>query len=79
MPNFPDPQSSVSLFEYRNKFVGGDFTIPWAHSIITGFGGLFILCVEDGSKVKARLILQPLLKVSFTEICISSTVFFCRL
>ncbi|VDL50836.1 unnamed protein product [Hymenolepis diminuta] len=68
MPNFPDPQSSVSLFEYRNKFVGGDFAIPWAHSIITGFGGLFILCVEDGSKVQARLILQPLLKVSFTEI-----------
>ncbi|KAM3180543.1 hypothetical protein ACTXT7_016070 [Hymenolepis weldensis] len=52
MPSFPDPQSSVSLFEYRNKFVGGDFAIPWAHSIITGFGGLFILCVEDGSKVK---------------------------
>lgn len=51
-PNFPDPETSVSLFEHRNKFVGGDFVIPWAHSIITGFGGLFILCVEDGSKVK---------------------------
>ncbi|CDS39806.1 vacuolar protein sorting associated protein 11 [Echinococcus multilocularis] len=50
--DFPDAQSSVSLFEYRNKFIGGEFFLPWAHSIITGFGGLFVLCVEEGSKVK---------------------------
>ena len=49
----PNAHSSVSLFEYKNKFIGGDFAIPWAHSIITGFGGLFVLCVEEGSKVKA--------------------------
>ncbi|VDK48652.1 unnamed protein product [Taenia asiatica] len=49
--DFPDAQSSVSLFEYRNKFIGGEFVLPWAHSIITGFGGLFVLCVEEGSKI----------------------------
>ncbi|EUB58804.1 Cleavage stimulation factor subunit 2 tau variant [Echinococcus granulosus] len=49
--DFPDAQSSVSLFEYRNKFIGGEFFLPWAHSIITGFGGLFVLCVEEGSKI----------------------------
>lgn len=50
--DFPDAQSSVSLFEYKNKFIGGEFVLPWAHSIVTGFGGLFVLCVEEGSKVK---------------------------
>ncbi|KAL5104459.1 hypothetical protein TcWFU_005070 [Taenia crassiceps] len=50
--DFPEAQSLVSLFEYRNKFVGGEFVLPGAQSIITGFGGLFVLCVEEGSKVK---------------------------
>ncbi|VDM32743.1 unnamed protein product [Hydatigera taeniaeformis] len=49
--DFPNAQSSVSLFEYRNKFTGGEFVLPWAHSIITGFGGLFVLCVEESSKI----------------------------
>uniref|UniRef100_A0A5K3FHI8 Vacuolar protein sorting-associated protein 11 homolog n=1 Tax=Mesocestoides corti TaxID=53468 RepID=A0A5K3FHI8_MESCO len=45
-PGFPDPQSSVSLFEFKNKFIGGDFVIPWAHSIIADLGSLFVLCLE---------------------------------
>nr|CDS28590.1 vacuolar protein sorting associated protein 11 [Hymenolepis microstoma] len=78
MPSFPDPQSSVSLFEYRNKFFGGDFVIPWAHSIITGLGGLFILCVEDSSKVKLVELIEKdtqfMLDILFARKCFNLAV-----
>ncbi|KAM7535055.1 hypothetical protein Aperf_G00000104130 [Anoplocephala perfoliata] len=77
-PDFPDAQSSVSLFEYRNKFVGGDFAIPWAHSIINGFGGLFILCVEEGSKVKIIELVekdtQSMLDILFARKCFNLAI-----
>ncbi|KAL7063775.1 hypothetical protein AAHC03_05718 [Spirometra sp. Aus1] len=56
--DFPNAHSRVTIFEYKNKFVAGEFAIPWVHSIITDWGGLFALCIERASSGSAVRIFE---------------------
>ncbi|VDL96960.1 unnamed protein product [Schistocephalus solidus] len=55
---FPNAHSRVTILEYKNKFIAGEFAIPWVHSIITDWGGLFALCIERGPSGSAVRIFE---------------------